>query len=178
MKRGKPHDKRIVLMTLLALVVLIPVVGVLYLKYGPEPIHEANRTALIEALEKNVATVKISSSEDSPDFTVDSLKAVTPFEWDAFYVFGPYIPEDEIRKFVGDMTFPYVSGVNDGLLPIYFVKDGKVVCHVYGYPENIGIQFLFPPFEGAYKKLSSGSDGPWRIKKGKGDIWQVEWLVK
>ena len=32
-----------------------------------------------------------------------------------------------------------------GMNQIVFLKDGKVVCHLYGYPQNNGYGILFEP---------------------------------
>lgn len=38
---------------------------------------------------------------------------------------------------------------------IAFIKDGKVVCYLYGYPENTKLGFNFGQYEGSYIKLIS-----------------------
>jgi len=37
---------------------------------------------------------------------------------------------------------------------IVFVKDGKVVCYLYGYADNIRLGFNFGKYEGSYIKLT------------------------
>lgn len=44
-----------------------------------------------------------------------------------------------------------------------FVKDAKIVCYLYGYPENIKLGFDFGKYEGSYIKLTSKQKLSFRI---------------
>ncbi|SET71479.1 hypothetical protein SAMN05216389_12249 [Oceanobacillus limi] len=76
--------------------------------------------------------------------TVD-LKNITPFEWDVVYSFDPYTPKEEIYEQVGYKWDSISETVNEGMNQIVFMKDGKVVCYVYGYPSNNGFGISFKP---------------------------------
>lgn len=67
-----------------------------------------------------------------------NLKEVTPFEWDKVYSFSPYTPKETIYETVGYKWDRIQETVNEGMNQIVFVKDGEVVCYVYGYPSNAG----------------------------------------
>ncbi|MEH7225584.1 hypothetical protein V7112_17380 [Bacillus sp. JJ1566] len=67
-----------------------------------------------------------------------NLTDLTPFEWDTVYSFGPYTPKEEIYKTVGYKWDRIQETVNEGMDQIVFLKDGEVVCYVYGYPTNNG----------------------------------------
>ena len=79
----------------------------------------------------------------------------TPFEWDTFYSFAPYTTREKIYETIGYEWDDISQTVNEGMSQIVFVKDGKVVCYLYGYPENIKLGFNFGEYEGNYIKLHS-----------------------
>ncbi|MFE4705699.1 hypothetical protein [Peribacillus simplex] len=67
-----------------------------------------------------------------------NLLEVTPFNWDVVYSFPPYTPKDHIYETVGYKWDTISETVNERMNQIVFLKDGKVVCYLYGYPENNG----------------------------------------
>lgn len=72
-----------------------------------------------------------------------NLLEVTPFDWDVVYSFEPYTPLDDIYKTVGYKWDTISVTVNEGMNQIVFLNDGKVVCYLYGYPENNGYGISF-----------------------------------
>ncbi|MGX2961328.1 hypothetical protein JNUCC23_18915 [Peribacillus sp. JNUCC 23] len=72
-----------------------------------------------------------------------NLLDVTPFDWDVVYSFEPYTPKDTIYETVGYKWDTISETVNEGMNQIVFLKDGKVVCYLYGYPENNGYGISF-----------------------------------
>jgi hypothetical protein len=72
-----------------------------------------------------------------------NLLDVTPFEWDVVYSFNPYTPKDDIYETVGYRWDTTSETVNEGMNQIVFLNDGKVVCYLYGYPENNGYSIYF-----------------------------------
>ena len=72
-----------------------------------------------------------------------NLNDITPFEWDVVYSFDPYTSKDMIYKTVGYKWDNINETVNEGMNQIVFLKDGKVVCYLYGYPENNGYGIYF-----------------------------------
>ena len=77
-----------------------------------------------EILSKNVADEKVN------------LSTFTPFEWDKVYSFDPYLSKEAIYETIGYKWDNISETVSEGMNQIVFVKDGKVVCYLYGYPEN------------------------------------------
>lgn len=65
-----------------------------------------------------------------------NLSTFTPFEWDKVYSFDPYVSKDVIYETIGYRWDTISETVSEGMNQIVFVKDGKVVCYLYGYPEN------------------------------------------
>ena len=72
-----------------------------------------------------------------------SLLNLTPFEWDIAYSFDPYTPKESIYEIVGYKWNNISETVSEGMNQIVFLKDGKVVCYLYGYPENNGYGINF-----------------------------------
>lgn len=71
------------------------------------------------------------------------LTTFTPFEWDIAYSFDPYVSKDMVYETVGYKWTRVRETVSEEMNQIVFMKDGKVVCYVYGYPERnrFGITF-------------------------------------
>ncbi|USK68529.1 hypothetical protein [Peribacillus asahii] len=72
-----------------------------------------------------------------------NLLDITPFEWDVVYSFKPYTTKDDIYETVGYKWDTISESVNEGMNQIVFLNDGKVVCYLYGYPENNGYGISF-----------------------------------
>ncbi len=72
-----------------------------------------------------------------------NLTDITPFEWDVAYSFDPYTTKDTIYETIGYKWDNISETVNEGMNQIVFLKDGKVVCYLYGYPENNGYGIYF-----------------------------------
>lgn len=89
---------------------------------------------------------EVLSIEPSAE-TVD-LTELTPFEWDKAYSFDPYTNTDRIYEVVGYEWDNISETVSEGMTQIVFMSDGKVVCYVYGYPENNGYAIYFSSMNG------------------------------
>ncbi len=107
---------------------------------------------------------KVLSIEHS-DKTVNLLD-ITPFEWEVVYSFQPYTPKDEIYKTVGYKWDTISETVSEGMNQIVFLNDGKVVCYLYGYPENNGYGISF--------KSSNYSDSVFMLQKNDHVDFKIE----
>lgn len=103
----------------------------------------------------NADKFKNSFNAISGNAVIDDLSQWTPFEWDTLYSFTPYTTKDKIYEVIGYKWDNISETVNEGMNQIVFVKDGKVVCYLYGYPENIKLGFNFGKYEGSHIKLTS-----------------------
>lgn len=65
-----------------------------------------------------------------------NLTTFTPFEWDKVYSFDPYLSIEKIYEIIGYKWDNISETVSEGMNQIVFMKDGKVVCYLYGYPES------------------------------------------
>lgn len=86
---------------------------------------------------------------------INDLSQWTPFEWDTLYSFAPYTSKEKIYEVVGYKWDKITESVNEGMNQIVFLKAGKVVCYLYGYPENIKISFNFGSYKSSFIKLSA-----------------------
>lgn len=107
---------------IIAICVLLVIVAIKLLK---KDILDVNETLLKE---------KILSIDEASDMVI--LSDVTPFEWDTVYSFTPYTSKAKIYKTVG-YRWDFINETDDEAMDqIVFMKDGKVVCYLYGYPSN------------------------------------------
>jgi hypothetical protein len=103
----------------------------------------------------NADKLKNSFNVISGTAVIDDLSNWTPFEWDQLYSFSPYTSKDKIYDTIGYKWDSISETVNEGMNQIVFVKDGKVVCYLYGYPEDIKLSFNFGKYEGICIILAS-----------------------
>lgn len=103
----------------------------------------------------NANKLKSSFNVISGTAVIDDLSQWTPFEWDTLYSFAPYTTKDKIYEVIGYKWDNISETVNEGMDQIIFIKDGKVACYLYGYPENNKLGFNFGEYEGNYIKLTS-----------------------
>ena len=78
-----------------------------------------------------------------------NLTTFTPFEWDKVYSFAPYLSKEAIYEIIGYKWDNISETVSEGMNQIVFVKDGKVVCYLYGYPENNKFGLFFDRIDSA-----------------------------
>ena len=53
---------------------------------------------------------------------------------------------------------------------LVFIKDDKVVCYLYGYPENMKLGFNFGMYKGNYIKLTSEQKQSFELQPQKNDF--------
>lgn len=108
---------------------------------------------------------KVSEIKDS--VTTLHLTEITPFEWDKVYFFYPYTPKETVYKTVGYRWVTISETVNEGMNQIVFLKDGKVVCYIYGYPANngYGISYSGGPYNGVASILEIDDDLLFKVER-------------
>lgn len=116
-------------LTIVGIVILSIVVFINLFKKDIWDVHVDLLKEEILSMEQSVETVRLND--------------ITPFEWDVVYSFGPYTSKDTIYETVGYEWDNISETVNEGMNQIVFLKDGKVVGYVYGYPENNGYGISF-----------------------------------
>ena len=124
--------------------VLAVILGLIMFKTHPTHIWEIN------AKQFNSSFNAISGNA-----SIDDLSDFTTFEWDTLYSFAPYTPEEVVYEVVGYQWDKINSTVSEGMNQIVFLKEGKVVCYIDGYPDKYKIFFEFGQYNGNYFKLTS-----------------------
>ena len=120
-------NKKILLIVAVCIVFVFVLVNLL-----KKDLWEVNADLLKEeilSIEKSIETVNLAD--------------ITPFGWDVVYSFDPYTTKDAIYETVGYKWDNISETVNEGMNQIVFLKDGKVVCYLYGYPQNNGYGIYF-----------------------------------
>ncbi|WML58807.1 hypothetical protein [Neobacillus sp. PS2-9] len=102
-----------------------------------------------------------------------NLREITPFKWDVAYSFPPYTPKEDIYKTVGYKWDRVSETVNEGMDQIVFMKDGKVVCYIYGYPENkgYGLSIQTDQYKGAASFLRAEDGLIFKVKRSNGIVY-------
>ena len=95
-----------------------------------------------------------SFSVISGDADIENLNEFIEFKWDELYSFTPYTSKKVVYEVIGYKWDNIRESVDESMNQIVFVKDGKVVCYLYGYPNNIKVGFDFGEYEGSYIKLT------------------------
>lgn len=110
-------------------------------------------------LKENILSIKDVNNE------IDLLD-VTPFQWDELYSFAPYMPKEKIYEVVGYKWDDISETVSEGMNQIVFLKDGKVVCYVYGYSSNnvYGISFDKDHYKQGVLKFNSKDNLKFKVK--------------
>jgi len=103
----------------------------------------------------NAEKLKYSFQPISGDAIIDDFSSWTPFEWDTLYSFKPYTTKEKVYEIIGYKWDNIGEALSEGIDQIVFMKDGKVVCYIYGVPENNKLGFNFGVYEGNYIKLTS-----------------------
>jgi hypothetical protein len=127
------------------LVIVISTALVIFMMLQPTPIWEVNAEQFVDPF--------LVISDDVA--TIDDLSGFTAFEWDTLVSFTPYTSEERIYEVIGYQWDNVSSTVNEGMNQIVFLKDGKVVCYIDGYPDKYKVFFSFGHYSGDYIKLAS-----------------------
>ncbi len=114
---------------------------------------------------------QITSIEQSVE-TINLLD-VTPFEWDVVYSFDPYTSKEKVYKTVGYKWDNISETVSEGMNQIVFMKEEKVVCYLYGYPENngYGIHFSGETINNVAEMLKTNDNLNFQVFKNSNHIY-------
>ncbi len=93
--------------------------------------------------DKNAKLLKEKMLSIEETVEIVYLSDITPFEWDVVYSFYPYTSKEKVYDVVGYKWDSISETVSEGMNQIVFLKDGKVVCYLYGYPVNNGYGMVF-----------------------------------
>ena len=125
-------------------IIIISIAILLSLNYFKKDIWDVNAERLIHSFDMISGTA-----------VIDDLSQWTPFDWDVMYSFRPYVSKGRVYKVVGYKWSNISETVNENMNQIVFLKDNEVICYLYGYPNNTGLEFNFGEYEGDYIKFIS-----------------------
>lgn len=136
---------------------------------------------IINPLKKDIWDVNAAKLKNSVDnmnglTVIKDFSKWTPFEWDVLYSFTPYTTKDRIYEVVGYKWDPINETVNDNMNQIVFLKEGKVICYLYGYPESTNFSYRFGDYEGEYIKFDSQQKLSFNVKIGKDGIRYFDYI--
>lgn len=115
---------------------VIVVIIVIYLfSNRDKEVYEANVETLISSLD-------LISFNNDKSIGICNLSDITAFEWDSIIFFGPYASKELIYEVVGyTWTSSIITQINEGMNQVVFIKNGEVVCHIQGYPDETKLRF-------------------------------------
>lgn len=121
---------------------------------------------------------KLINSFDDIDenLYIEDISEYIPFEWDELYSFSPYTPKEEIYEIIGYEWDNIKETVSESMNQLVFIKDDKVVCYLYGYPENMKLGFNFGIYEGNYIKLTSEQKQSFELQPQKNDLKFLKYI--
>lgn len=133
------------------IIALVVVVSTVFLISNPKD----NALDNAESLIKN--TKILHEQSENKYVLVKDIGDLTDFEWDYLYNFSPYTSKKDIEAAIGFESDEIKETVNELMNQVIFTKDKKIVCYIYGYP-NEGVYFDFTNLykdSTGYVKLSS-----------------------
>ena len=99
---------------------------------------------------------------------VEDIREYIPFEWDTLYSFKPNTPIDTIYDVVGYKWEGIFGTTDESTNQIVFLKNGKVICYIYGDIKYTKVHFDFGELGNSqYLELSSENELPFKIEKDK-----------
>lgn len=135
-------------------------------------------TALISPFKKNLWDENSKLLREkvlSVGQTIETINLldITPFEWDVVYSFEPYTPQDKVYNTIGYKWDNISETVSEGMNQIVFLKDGKVVCYLYGYPSNngYGISFDSTDYKNSVAMFYAKDNLNFKVTKSKNIIY-------
>lgn len=76
-----------------------------------------------------------------------NLSDITPFKWDKAYIFEPKTSPDKIYETIGYEWQDIKEANSEEMIQMIFIKDKKVICHLYGYEKYLQMYFKFDKSE-------------------------------
>jgi hypothetical protein len=84
-----------------------------------------------------------------------ALTELTPFAWDTVYVFAPYTSRERMTRVMALDFAGLRETVSEGMQQAVFVRQGQVVCYVYGYTSQLGYGLDMGDLDGGYIRIDS-----------------------
>lgn len=124
----------------LKMYLITTIIGHIIVLLGTIGLINQSKKNLLDSNLKSLSGQVLSSGQSVGTINLSNL---TNFEWDVVYSFSPYMPIESINKVLSFKFDGLKETVNEGMNQIVFVRSGKVVCYLYGYPSNNGYGISF-----------------------------------
>lgn len=128
-----------------------------------------------DKLNKNLCKLKV---EKGQTVYVGDIRDEIPFDWDTLYTFKPDVSIEKIYEVIGYKWDKITKATNKGMNQLVFLKDGQVVCYVYGFPRARKVFFDFGEYEGEYFTLTSEDSLEMNMNMNKKGIRTFEYIVQ
>lgn len=112
-------------------------------------------------------------AEACPNAGTIALTELTPFAWDTVYVFAPYTSREEMTRVMGLDFAGLRETVNEGMQQAVFVRQGQVVCYVYGYSSQLGYGLDMGDLGGGYIRIDSLREPRFTLSRSQGVTYLV-----
>ena len=109
----------------------------------------------------------VINAAKATDFDEITLNEIVPFQWDIVYSFSPYTSRQEMERIIGVKSLMITETVSEGMVQLIFVKDGKVVCGITGYGQNLGYDVILwsDPCDGGYALVRFEDHVPFSVER-------------
>ncbi len=101
-----------------------------------------------------------------------TLEEVVPFAWDKLYTFDPYVSREEKEAILGLHSRAVDETASEGMVDLIFLHDGKIVCSICGFPQNLGytLSFTDTASDGPYAMISYGDEISFTVTQTEDDL--------
>lgn len=99
-----------------------------------------------------------------------TLNEMVPFEWDSVYTFLPYTSREEIWRILGIREEAVTETVNEGMVQLIFLNEGKVTASICGYESRLGYSVKIPIKKKGYTKIDYEDNFEFYVSTKKGNI--------
>ena len=82
-----------------------------------------------------------------------TLQEMTSFEWDKVYTFQPYLPKQKMEEIMGIKSTVISETVNEEMTQLVFVNNGRLVCYINGYSDDLGYYISFLEYGKEYSAI-------------------------
>ena len=129
-----------------------------------------------DAWDVNADAMKESLAQENPA-VIENLAEFTPFDWDTLIAFAPDTDAKEVYAVVGYEWDHIDKTVKKGMEQVVFLRKGEVVCHLYGYPENMHLGFDFGSFPGSYRTLKASDALCFDVTRSAQGVWYLHYRI-
>lgn len=114
---------------------------------------------------------RLDRAAESAEGDTVSLSQLVPFRWDTAYTFSPYASRKEMASAMGVPESRRIpETVSEGMTQLIFLRDGRVVCAVCGYPDSLGWRMEFTHWDGGAACVTYRENARFSVKRDGGVV--------